>query len=178
MTIPSKNTHPACKKNNIDHSDIVDDHSLGPGIDPRNYTLLGQVPNMGDCMALCCSSVKRCTIAYMKNNTCYGVSCYDLEKCSVANSTLATPEHGTQLALIIRNDMNRRIYVTTYLVVVVVAFAAAMSGTIWAVGVFYKRYSTFDRGQEDDAMKKKYLPVSQHELQEIATHPSLPRNTE
>lgn len=107
LTIPSKNTHPVCKKNNIFHSDIVQDHSLKRGINPKNYTLLGQVPTMGDCMALCCAT-KHCNIAYMKNETCYGVTCYDAEKCSVGNATASFDSSGTQLALIIRNEMNRR----------------------------------------------------------------------
>ncbi|XP_057301643.1 uncharacterized protein LOC130636066 [Hydractinia symbiolongicarpus] len=140
LTIPSKNTHPVCKKNNIFHSDIVQDHSLKRGINPKNYTLLGQVPTMGDCMALCCAT-KHCNIAYMKNETCYGVTCYDAEKCSVGNATASFDSSGTQLALIIRNEMNRRVYVTAYLVVVVCAFGAAMAGTMWAVVIFYKRYS-------------------------------------
>lgn len=139
LTIPSKNTHPACKKNDIFHSDVVEDRSLKSGISPQNYTLLGDVPTMGDCMALCCST-KHCTVAYMKNNTCYGVTCYDSDKCGVSNSTFGETS-GTQLALIIRNEMNRRVYVTAYLVVVVCAFGAAMAGTVWAVFVFYKRYS-------------------------------------
>jgi len=33
------------------------------------------------------------------------------------------------------------VYVTAYLVVVVCAFGAAMSGTVWAVFVFYKRFA-------------------------------------
>ena len=32
------------------------------------------------------------------------------------------------------------VYVTAYLVVVVCAFGAALSGTVWAVFVFYKRF--------------------------------------
>ena len=57
-------------------------------------------------MALCCST-KHCNIAYMKNNTCYGVTCQDAEKCAVRNDTNFN-EKGTQLALLIRNEMNRR----------------------------------------------------------------------
>ena len=106
LTIPSKNTHPSCKKNDIFHSDVIQDHSLKRGINPKNFTLLGKVPTMGDCMALCCNS-KHCNIAYMKNDTCYGVTCYDADKCAVENGTAAL-DSGTQLALIIRNEMNRR----------------------------------------------------------------------
>ena len=61
---------------------------------------------MGDCMALCCST-KHCNIAYMKNNTCYGVTCYDADRCTVRNDT-GLNEKGTQLALLIRSEMNRR----------------------------------------------------------------------
>jgi len=167
LTIPSKNTHPTCKKNEILHSDIIENHSLKRGLTPSNYTLLGKVPNMGDCMALCCST-KHCNMAYMKNNTCYGVTCYDADKCAVKNET-ASHEKGTQLALLIRNEMNRRVYVTAYLVVVVCAFGAAMSGTIWAVFVFYKRYSlpiiTKPSNQSDDEEKCQLLSEQENEKQ-------------
>ena len=43
LTIPSKDTHPTCKKNEIFHSDIVQNHSLKRGLTPNNYTLLGKV---------------------------------------------------------------------------------------------------------------------------------------
>ncbi|XP_065644616.1 uncharacterized protein LOC100202149 isoform X1 [Hydra vulgaris] len=138
LTIPS-DTQPACRKNDIFHSDVIQDHSLKRTISQKNYTFLGKVPTMGDCMALCCS-MKRCNIAYMKNDTCYGVTCFDQEKCGVENGT-SPIDQGTQLALIIRNETNRRVYVTAYLVVVMCAFGAALSGTVWAVFVFYKRYS-------------------------------------
>lgn len=115
LTIPSKETHPTCRKNEISHSDIVQNHSLKRGLTPNNYTLLGKVPNMGDCMALCCST-KHCNIAYMKNNTCYGVTCYDADKCTVRNDT-GSNEKGTQLALLIRNEMNRKGTKTFFVVV-------------------------------------------------------------
>eukprot|EP00794_Sanderia_malayensis_P010915 gene10915-12075_t len=59
---------------------------------------------MSDCMALCCSK-KHCNIAYMKNTSCFGVTCLDVDKCNVQNNTIET---GTKLALMIRNEMNRR----------------------------------------------------------------------
>ena len=115
MTIPSKNTHPTCKKNEVFHSDVVQNRSLKKGLSPSNYTLLGQVPTMGDCMALCCST-KDCNIAYMKNDTCYAVTCHDPVKCAIANGTSAF-DTGTQLALIIRNEMGRRGKRSFYLVI-------------------------------------------------------------
>lgn len=145
LTIPSRNTHPACKRNDILHSDVVEDHGLKTGATPQNYTLLGLVPTMADCMALCCSA-KHCNIAYMKNDTCYAVTCRDNDNCEVQNGTKGE-DSGTKLALIIRNEINRRVYVTAYLIVVVCAFGAAMSGTVWAIFIFYKRYSIISEGK-------------------------------
>jgi len=144
LTIPSRNTHPACKRNDILHSDVVEDRGLKTGVSPTNYTMLGLVPTMADCMALCCSA-KHCNIAYMRNDTCYAVSCNEPEHCQVHNTT-RDEDSGTKLALIIRNEMNRRVYVTAYLVVVVCAFGAAMSGTVWAIFIFYKRYTVISGG--------------------------------
>lgn len=157
LTIPSRNTHPACKRNDILHSDVVEDRSLKKGISPQNYTLLGLVPSMADCMALCCSA-KYCNIAYMKNDTCYAVSCRDSDNCEVENGT-AVEDEGTKLALIIRNEMNRRVYVTAYLIVVVCAFGAAMSGTVWAVFIFYKRYSIVSGEKRTPDSAKSETPV-------------------
>ena len=99
----SRNQHPICKQSEVEHSDIVHDRGLGH-LSPKNYTFLGNVPAMSDCMAMCCST-KHCNIAYMKNNSCFGVTCYDADKCGVKNGTV---ESGTKLALMIRNEMNRR----------------------------------------------------------------------
>ena len=103
LAVPSKNQHPACRQTDVEHSEVVRDHGI-TNVNPQNYTFLGNVPSMGDCMALCCST-KHCNIAYMKNSSCYAVSCYDADKCAVRNNTV---ESGTKLALMIRNEMNRR----------------------------------------------------------------------
>jgi len=165
LTIPSKYTHPACLKNDVVHSEVVQNHSLKKGINPQNYTSLGQVPSMDDCMALCCST-KSCNIAYMKNDTCYAVTCYDPVKCSIENGT-ATPDSGTQLALIIRNEKSRRVYVTAYLVVVVAAFASAMAGTVWAVFVFYKRYTFTTPGTQKKMADGSIISPDQPMLQRM-----------
>ncbi|XP_065056512.1 uncharacterized protein LOC135684784 isoform X1 [Rhopilema esculentum] len=141
----ARNQHPTCKQSEVEHSDVIHDRGLG-NINPKNYTFLGNVPTMNDCMAMCCST-KHCNIAYMKNNSCFGVTCLEKEKCMVKNGTL---ESGTKLALMIRNEMNRRVYVTAYLVVVVCAFGAALAGTVWAVFVFYKRYSSVRPGDDEE----------------------------
>jgi len=144
--------HPVCKQSDVQHSDIVKDRGLG-NINPKNITFLGNVPTMNDCMAMCCSK-RQCNIAYMKNTSCFGVTCYDQEKCKVKNNTI---ESGTKLALMIRNEMGRRLYVTAYLVVVVCAFGAALSGTVWAVFVFYKRYSSTRPGDEEEEEESELL---------------------
>ena len=107
----ARNQHPTCKQSDVQHSDIIKDRGLG-NINPKNFTFLGNVPTMNDCMAMCCST-KHCNIAYMKNTSCFGVTCYEGDKCKVKNNTI---ESGTKLALMIRNEMNRRsIYLVIFL---------------------------------------------------------------
>merc|ERR1712048_857020 len=155
LTIPSTYTHPVCKRNSVTHSKVEHNKSLVGGMEQHNTTMLGDAKDMNDCMALCCAR-KDCGVAYMKNQTCMGVTCDDYSKCKLgySNLTAESPANdGIKLALIIRNEANRRVYVTVYLVVVVCAFAAAMMGTVWGAFVFYRQV----------ASNKQYSPVSNSE---------------
>lgn len=132
----AKNQNPVCKKAQLLHSDIVQNASLEGQLHAGNFTFLGPVKNMEECMSLCCAS-KRCQLAYMDQAKCYGVKCYSEELCKI--TTGYTPS-DVKISLMVRNDINRKAYVTAYIVVVLVAFGAAVSGTVWAVFIFVRRY--------------------------------------
>ncbi|XP_067016008.1 uncharacterized protein [Acropora muricata] len=132
----AKNQNPVCKKAQLLHSDIVQNASLEGQLHAGNFSFLGDVKDMEECMSLCCAS-KRCQLAYMDNAKCYGVKCYSEELCKI---TTAYSTNDVKISLMVRNDINRKAYVTAYIVVVLVAFGAAVSGTVWAVFIFVRRY--------------------------------------
>lgn len=147
----AKNQNPVCKKAQLLHSDVVQNASLEGQLHAGNFTFLGAVKDMEECMSLCCAS-KRCQLAYMDQAKCYGVKCYSEELCKI---TTGYSTKDVKISLMVRNDINRKAYVTAYIVVVLVAFGAAVSGTVWAVFIFVRRYrenggTKSSEGDDDD----------------------------
>lgn len=147
----AKNQNPVCKKAQLLHSDVMQNASLQGRLHAGNFTFLGDVKDMEECMSLCCAS-KRCQLAYMDNAKCYGVKCYSEELCKI---TTGYSTNDVKISLMVRNDINRKAYVTAYIVVVLVAFGAAVSGTVWAVFIFVRRYrenggTKSTKGEEED----------------------------
>lgn len=147
------NQNPVCRKAQLLHSDVVQNATLEGQLHAGNFTFLGAVKDMEECMSLCCAS-KRCQLAYMDNAKCYGVKCFSEELCKI---TTGISTNDVKISLMVRNDINRKAYVTAYIVVVVVAFGAAVSGTVWAVFIFVRRYretggtkSKEDEGEDGD----------------------------
>lgn len=145
------NQNPVCKKAQLLHSDVVQNASLEGQLQAGNFTFLGAVKDMEECMSLCCAS-KRCQLAYMDKAKCYGVKCYSEELCKI---TTGISTNDVKISLMVRNDINRKAYVTAYIVVVVVAFGAAVSGTVWAVFIFVRRYrenggTNSSKGEDDE----------------------------
>ncbi|XP_032226585.2 uncharacterized protein LOC5502428 [Nematostella vectensis] len=132
----AKNQNPICRKAKMLHSDVLKNASLQGQLSAGNFTYLGDVKDMEECMGMCCAQ-KGCQLAYLDKMKCYGVKCYSQELCKV---TSGIGKSDIKISLMVRNDINRRAYVTAYIVVVVVAFGAAVSGTVWAVFIFVKRY--------------------------------------
>lgn len=154
----AKNQNPVCRKAQLLHSDVVQNASLEGQLHAGNFTFLGAVKDMEECMSLCCAS-KRCQLAYMDKAKCYGVKCYSEELCKI---TTGYSTNDVKISLMVRNDINRKAYVTAYIVVVLVAFGAAVSGTVWAVFIFVRRYrengGTKSRDGEDEEEDTKAEP--------------------
>ena len=77
-----------CKaKNKVENVTLVD------GIGAGNFTDLGHVPDMSDCVSRCCS-VSTCELAFRIEDDCYGVTCYSEHSCrtrSARNSMSLRP---------------------------------------------------------------------------------------
>ena len=64
-----------CKaKNNVENVTLVD------GIGAGNFTDLGHVSNMDDCISRCCGD-SACELAFKIEDDCYGVTCYSERSC-------------------------------------------------------------------------------------------------
>lgn len=98
------NQNPVCKKAQLLHSDVVQNASLEGQLQAGNFTFLGAVKDMEECMSLCCAS-KRCQLAYMDKAKCYGVKCYSEELCKI---TTGISTNDVKISLMVRNDINRK----------------------------------------------------------------------
>ena len=64
-----------CKaKNKVENVTLVD------GIGAGNFTDLGHVSDMNDCVSRCCS-VSTCELAFRIEDDCYGITCYSENSC-------------------------------------------------------------------------------------------------
>ena len=61
-------------KNNVENVTLVD------GIGAGNFTDLGHVSDMSDCVSRCCSD-SACELAFRIEDDCYGVTCYSEHSC-------------------------------------------------------------------------------------------------
>ena len=100
----AKNQNPVCKKAQLLHSDVVQNASLEGRLHAGNFTFLGAVKDMEECMSLCCAS-KKCQLAYMDKSKCYGVKCYSEELCKI---TTGYSTNDVKISLMVRNDINRK----------------------------------------------------------------------
>ena len=83
---------------------MVQNASLEGQLQAGNFTFLGAVKDMEECMSLCCAS-KRCQLAYMDKAKCYGVKCYSEELCKI---TTGISTNDVKISLMVRNDINRK----------------------------------------------------------------------
>ena len=83
---------------------MVQNATLEGQLHAGNFTFLGAVKDMEECMSLCCAS-KRCQLAYMDNAKCYGVKCYSEELCKI---TTGISTNDVKISLMVRNDINRK----------------------------------------------------------------------
>ncbi|XP_028405698.1 uncharacterized protein LOC114528266 [Dendronephthya gigantea] len=142
--------HPTCKTSDMLHSDIVTNGILHRK--RANFTFLGPVQNMKECLGLCCMD-KKCELAYLVNNTkCFSTQCEDSENCKIENNEKKGRSNDVQMSLMVRNDENRKVYVTAYVIMAMAMFGAALSGTVWIAYVFVKKYR---EKKEDDEEREK-----------------------
>lgn len=86
------------------HSDILKNASLEGQLKAGNFTYLGEVHNMEECMGMCCSS-KKCQLAYLDKKKCYGVKCFSEELCKV---TTGIGTDDVKISLMVKNDINKK----------------------------------------------------------------------
>ena len=86
------------------HSDVLKNASLEGRLNAGNFTFLGDVNNMEQCMGMCCSN-KKCQLAYLDKNKCYGVKCFSEKSCKV---TAGIGTEDVKISLMVKNDINRK----------------------------------------------------------------------
>ena len=102
----SKDQHPTCKKSDMLHSDIVTNGILHRKHD--NFTFLGRVRNMKECLGLCCT-YKKCELAYLVNNTkCFSTQCGDPEYCKIKKHEKKHQPKDVQISLMVKNDDSQK----------------------------------------------------------------------
>lgn len=100
----AKSQNPTCRKAQLLHSDIVHNAGLEGQLKAGNFSLLGEVKDMEECMSLCCAT-KKCQLAYLDKVNCYGVKCYSEELCKI---TTGIATNDVKISLMVRNDINRK----------------------------------------------------------------------
>ncbi|CAB4005344.1 Hypothetical predicted protein [Paramuricea clavata] len=147
----AKDQHPTCKTSDMLHSDIVTNGVLHRKHD--NFTFLGQVRSMKECLGLCCT-YKKCELAYLVNNTnCFSTQCEDPEHCKIKKDEPKSRSQDVQMSLMVRNEGNQKVYVTAYVIMAMAMFGAALSGTVWIAYVFVKKY----REKKEDEKEREKL---------------------
>ena len=102
----AKDQHPTCKTSDMLHSDIVTNGILHRKHD--NFTFLGRVRNMKECLGLCCT-FKKCELAYLVNNTkCFSTNCEDPAHCKIEKDKQKSSTKDIQMSLMVRNDENQK----------------------------------------------------------------------
>lgn len=102
----AKDQHPTCKTSDMLHSDIVTNGILHRKRD--NFTFLGRVRSMKECLGLCCT-FKKCELAYLVNNTkCFSTQCEDFAHCKIEKDKKKNPPKDIQMSLMVRNDENQK----------------------------------------------------------------------
>ena len=87
------------------HSDIVTNGILHRKHD--NFTFLGQVRSMKECLGLCCTN-KKCELAYLVNKTkCFSTQCED-EQCKIKEDEQKSRPKDVQMSLMVRNDGSQK----------------------------------------------------------------------
>ena len=148
----AKDQHPTCKMTDMLHSDIVTSGILHKK--HGNFTFLGQVRSMKECLGLCCAD-KKCELAYLVNNTkCFSTQCgKDSEHCRIRKDKQKSRSKDVQMSLMVRNDGSQKVYVTAYVIMAMAMFGAALSGTVWIAYVFVKKY----RDKKEDEKEREKL---------------------
>lgn len=102
----AKDQHPTCKSSDMLHSDIVTNGILHRKQD--NFTFLGRVRSMKECLGLCCT-FKTCELAYLVNNTkCFSTQCEDTAHCKIEKDKQKSRPKDIQMSLMVRNDQNQK----------------------------------------------------------------------
>ena len=101
----AKEQHPTCKASDMLHSDIVSNAVLHRKQD--NFTFLGRVRNMKECLGLCCTD-KNCELAYLVNNTkCFSTQCADPGRCKIVKDEKKNQTRDVKMSLMVQNDANK-----------------------------------------------------------------------
>lgn len=102
----AKHQHKTCKNSEMLHSDIVTNSTFDGQHD--NFTFLGRVGSMKECLGLCCTFTK-CGLAYLENNTrCFSVQCDDPKLCKIKNDTHGSGHNDIKMSLMIKSSGNQR----------------------------------------------------------------------
>ena len=102
----AEDQHPTCKTSDMLHSDIVTNGILHRT--RANFTFLGSVRSMKECLGLCCMD-KKCELAYLVNKTkCLSTQCDDSEKCKIEKNQKKGRSNDVQMSLMVRKDENRK----------------------------------------------------------------------
>lgn len=147
----SKDQHPTCKNSDVLHSDIVNNGILKAKREHANLTFLGRVRNMKECLGLCCSYIK-CKLAYLENNTkCFSTKCTNSDLCRILK---IDQKNNVKISLMVKKEPGNSVYITAvYIVMVMAAFGAALSGTVWVVYVFVNKYNESKTINENECEK-------------------------
>lgn len=147
----AKDQHPSCKNSDMLHSDIVTNAILNAKREHANLTFLGRVQNMKECLGLCCFH-KKCELAYLENNTqCFSTKCANSDLCRIIRNESNNGSNDVKISLMVKKEPSKRVYITAYIVMAMACFGAALSGTVWVVYVFVKKY------QEKDEIESEKL---------------------
>ncbi|XP_046854494.1 uncharacterized protein LOC124447561 isoform X2 [Xenia sp. Carnegie-2017] len=135
----AKNQHPTCKNSEMIHSDVISNGVLQS--QPDNLTFLGRVKNMKECLGICCS-YRKCELAYLVNKTkCFATECQIPENCKVKRyGQKSLLSKDIQMSLMLKDNLSTKGYAAAYIVISMAMLGATLSGSVWIVHAFVRKY--------------------------------------